>query len=568
MAATASVSTSSLAGQLRRAGLAEVDDSTRRRAEYSTDASLYRVVPQVVAFPRTVDEVVAALDVCHSMGVPLTSRGAGTSIAGNAVGTGLVLDFSRHLAQVHEIDQDAGTARIDPGIVLADLQRAARPYGLRFGPDPSTHNRCTLGGMIGNNACGSRALGYGRTSDNVVALDVITGTGERLALNGWATPDSSPTLTALRDVVAGNLATIRTEFGRFGRQVSGYSLEHLLPERGFDVTKAFVGTEGTLGVVLGATVRLVRTPPATVLVALGYADMASAADAVPALLPLSPIAVEGLDRRIVDVVVASRGPAAVPPLPRGNGWLFVELAGGDGAALGPIADRVIAAAGALDARVVSDGAETAALWRIREDGAGLASRPLGGKRSYSGWEDAAVPADKLGAYLRDFEALMAAHGVSGVPYGHFGDGCVHVRIDFPLDRPDGSARPPRVPRGRGETRRLVRRLDVRRARRRSGPERAASAHVFGRGPGGVCGDEGRVRSGRPLESGRHRAATTVRRGSPAAGPAVAPRARVRLSPRHGRFLGGGAPVHRRRQMSRRHDGGRRCHVSVLPRDAQ
>ena len=438
MAAAATASTPDLAAQLRRAGVAEVDDSTRRRAEYSTDASLYRVVPRVVAFPRAIDEVLAALDVCRSMGVPLTSRGAGTSIAGNAVGTGLVLDFSRHLARVHEIDQDAGTARIEPGIVLADLQRAARPYGLRFGPDPSTHNRCTLGGMIGNNACGSRALGYGRTSDNVAALDVITGTGERLALNGSAARDSSPTLTALRDVVAGNLETIRTEFGRFGRQVSGYSLEHLLPERGFDVTKAFVGTEGTLGVVLGATVRLVRSPPATVLVALGYADMASAADAAPALLPLSPIAVEGLDRRIVDVVVASRGPAAVPALPRGNGWLFVELAGDSGAALGAVADRVIAAAGALDARVVSDGSETAALWRIREDGAGLASRPLGGKRSYSGWEDAAVPADKLGAYLRDFEVLMAAHGVSGVPYGHFGDGCVHVRIDFPLDRPDGA----------------------------------------------------------------------------------------------------------------------------------
>ena len=159
MAATAEARRRTLAAALRRAGLAEVDDSTRRRAEYSTDASLYRVVPTVVAFPRAVDEVVAALDVCRSMGVPLTSRGAGTSIAGNAVGTGLVLDFSRHLNRVDEIDPDAGTARIEPGIVLADLQRAARPYGLRFGPDPSTHNRCTLGGMIGNNACGSRALG-------------------------------------------------------------------------------------------------------------------------------------------------------------------------------------------------------------------------------------------------------------------------------------------------------------------------------------------------------------------------------------------------------------------------
>jgi FAD/FMN-containing dehydrogenase/Fe-S oxidoreductase len=423
-------STAALAAELRRAGLTEVDDSVRRRAEYSTDASLYRVVPQVVAFPRAADEAVAALEVCRSLGVPLTARGAGTSVAGNAVGTGLVLDFSRHLSGVSAIDPDAATATIEPGLVLADLQRAAKPYGLRFGPDPSTHNRCTLGGMIGNNACGSRALGYGRTSDNVVSLDAITGAGDRLG--------SSSTLDKLRDVVGANLATIRTQLGRFGRQVSGYALENLLPERGFDVTRALVGTEGTLAVVLGATVQLVRTPPATILIALGYPDMASGADAVPALLPFAPVAVEGLDRRIVDVVVATRGAHAVPPLPRGTGLLFVELAGRSDAEVTAEAARVIAAAGALDARVVTDAAEAAALWRIREDGAGLASRPMHGKRSYSGWEDAAVPAGKLGAYLRDFETLMDTHGLTGVPYGHFGDGCVHVRIDFPLDRPAGA----------------------------------------------------------------------------------------------------------------------------------
>jgi FAD/FMN-containing dehydrogenase/Fe-S oxidoreductase len=423
-----------LISELRRAGLTEVDGSSRRRAEYSSDASLYRVVPQVVAFPRAVDEVIAALDVCRSLGVPLTARGAGTSIAGNSVGTGLVLDFSRHLAGVRAVDPDAATATIEPGLVLADLQRATKAYGLRFGPDPSTHNRCTLGGMIGNNACGSRALGYGRTSDNVAALDVVTGSGERLLLPG---AETSPTLAALQGVVSENLGTIRTELGRFGRQVSGYALEHLLPERGFDVARALVGTEGTLAVVLGATVRLVRTPPATVLVTLGYVDMATAADAVPGLLAYSPIAVEGLDRRIVDVLVAHRGPGAVPALPRGNGWLFIELAGATEAELRSVAAAVIADAGALDSRVVTDAATAATLWRIREDGAGLASRPMGGHRSYSGWEDAAVPPDKLGAYLREFEALMTGHGLSGVPYGHFGDGCVHVRIDFPLDRPDG-----------------------------------------------------------------------------------------------------------------------------------
>ena len=434
--------TAELVAGLRRAGVDEVDDSARRRAEYSTDASLYRVVPRVVAFPRSADEIIAALDVCRRLGVPVTARGAGTSIAGNAVGTGLVLDMSRHFNHVDRIDVAARTVTVQPGIVLADLQRALRPYGLRFGPDPSTHNRCTLGGMIGNNSCGSRALGYGRTSDNVAALDVVAGTGQRLRMSSGtpaaATTAVDPMLAAWQDVVATNLATIRTEFGRFGRQGSGYSLEHLLPEHGFDVTKAFVGTEGTLGVVLGATLRLVPNPPATVLVALGYPDMPAAADAAPALVRFEPTAIEGLDRRIVDVVIDLRGPGAVPDLPTGSGWLFVELAGDSTAELIARAASVIAAAGALDSRIIDNADEAQALWRIREDGAGLASRPVDGRRFYSGWEDAAVPAARLGDYLRDFDALMAGHGVSGVPYGHFGDGCVHIRIDFPLDRSDGA----------------------------------------------------------------------------------------------------------------------------------
>ncbi|KAB2350152.1 FAD-binding and (Fe-S)-binding domain-containing protein [Actinomadura rudentiformis] len=420
---------------LRKAGLADADISSRRRAEYSSDASLYRVLPSVVAFPRSADEVAAALEVCRSLGVALTARGAGTSIAGNAVGEGVVLDFSRHLGQIRGIDPGSGTAEVEPGVVLDGLQRAAAPHGLRFGPDPSTHSRCTIGGMIGNNACGSRALGFGRTSDNVVELDVLAGTGERLAARRGADVGSSAALTALDGVVRADLATIRTELGRFGRQISGYSLEHLLPERGFDPARALVGTEGTLGLLLGATVKLVPIPADPVLVVLGYPDMASAADAVPHVLPHRPIAAEGLDARIVDVVRRLRRNAPVPDLPRGGGWLLVELPGGDQgvdpAALASDAD-------AIDHRVVADPAEAAALWRIREDGAGLAARPHDGRMSYAGWEDAAVPPERLGAYLRDFEALLAERGLAGTPYGHFGDGCVHVRIDFPLDRQGGT----------------------------------------------------------------------------------------------------------------------------------
>ncbi|HEX2312626.1 MAG TPA: FAD-linked oxidase C-terminal domain-containing protein [Thermomonospora sp.] len=422
------VSPEEIAAALRKAGLAEADVSARRRAEYSSDASLYRVVPSVVAFPRAADEVVAALETCRALGVPLTARGAGTSIAGNAVGEGVILDFSRHLGRVRNVDAASGTAEVEPGVILDDLQRAAAPHGLRFGPDPSTHSRCTIGGMIGNNACGSRALGFGRTSDNVVELDVLAGTGERLTLRRGA--DGPATLGRLREVVNANLAVIRTELGTFGRQISGYSLEHLLPERGFDPARAFVGSEGTWGVLLGATVRLVPVPSRPVLVVFGYPDMASAADAVPRLLPYGPIAAEGLDARIVDVVRRLRGDAAVPELPRGGGWLFVELSG-------EVPAGLVADAEALGHRVVTDPAEAATLWRIREDGAGLAARSRGGHMSHAGWEDAAVPPDRLGDYLRDFEALMAERGLAGTPYGHFGDGCVHVRIDFPLHRPDG-----------------------------------------------------------------------------------------------------------------------------------
>lgn len=419
--------------ELRRLGVTDVDDSTLTRALYSTDASLYRVVPQVVVRPRSVDEVLATVAACRATSTPLTSRGAGTSIAGNAIGTGVVIDFTRHLNQVHEIDAEARTARVDPGTVHAVLQKAAAPLGLRFGPDPSTHTRCTIGGMIGNNACGSRALAYGRTADNIVGMDIVTMAGEQLSLTaGGAT--ESPTLDRLREVVGGGLGAIRTEFGTFGRQVSGYSLEHLLPERGFDVSTFLAGTEGTLATLTSATVRLVEDSPHRRILVLGYASMADAGDDVPALLPFEPTACEGLDSRIVDVFRRRKG--SVPELPSGQGWLFLEISGDDAGQVEDTVRRAAAASSAIGSRVVSDAREQALLWRIREEGAGLATRTLPGK-ALSGWEDAAVPPEKLGTYLREFEALLKDSGLDGVPYGHFGDGCIHVRIDFPLDETGG-----------------------------------------------------------------------------------------------------------------------------------
>jgi FAD/FMN-containing dehydrogenase/Fe-S oxidoreductase len=401
----------------------EFDASKRRLAEYSSDASNYRLIPAAVVFPRHADEIAAVVEIARETGVPITARGGGTSVAGNAVGRGIVLETSRYLTRIHSIDAEARTAVVDPGVVQSDLQRAASPHGLRFGPDPSTADRCTVGGMIGNNACGPRTLRFGRTADNVQSLAYVDGVGRsRIASSGTLDPE-------LERLVGANLATLRTEFGGFSRQVSGYSLEHLLPENGRDLARALVGTEGTCGLITEATVRLVPLPVSPILVVLGYSDMIAAAEAVQHLLPHRPLALEGMDSRLVDAVRALRGDSAVPELPRGGGWLFVEMDGMDARAE---AAALIRDASALDHRIV-DGASARALWRARADGVGLAGRTSTGRQAWPGVEDAAVPPENLGPYLREFDELVASYGMEGMPYGHFGDGCIHVRLDIPLE---------------------------------------------------------------------------------------------------------------------------------------
>ncbi|MBG0564052.1 FAD-binding and (Fe-S)-binding domain-containing protein [Actinoplanes aureus] len=421
---------------LRQAGVDDILTDAAHRSAYASDASLYRVVPQAIVRPRHDEDVAAALRVCRELGVPITARGAGTSVAGNAIGPGLVLDFSRHMNRVLEVDPETRTARVQAGTVQATLQAAAKPYGLRFGPDPSTHTRCTIGGMIGNNSCGSRTLGYGRTSDNVAALTAFTIDGEQL-ITGPRLQGAEKVTHALRELIAANLQTGRTEFATFGRQVSGYAVEHLLPENGFNLTEFLVGSEGTLAVLTEATVKLVADPAHRTLVVLGYPDFGTAGDIIPTILEFKPTACEGLDHRICDVVRSRRGPDAVPPLPGGTAWLMVEIAGDDPDEVRDRVSRLVAAAEAVDSLIVEDTAKAAPLWKIREDGAGLAGRAPSGLPAHAGWEDAAVPPARIGAYLRDFDALTERHGLSAMPYGHLGDGCVHVRLDFPLDKPGG-----------------------------------------------------------------------------------------------------------------------------------
>ena len=426
--------------------LIDVDASSGTRARYSSDAGLTRIPPLAVAFPRTPEQAIAAFDLARAHGVPLTARGGGTSCASNAIGPGLVLDFSRHMNRVISIDPEARTATVEPGCVGSTLQAAAAKHGLRFGPDPSSQNRATIAGMVANNACGPHATAWGRTSDNIVSLDCVDGQGRRFtATTGHdATLSDVPGLASLID---SNLAPIRTELGRFKRQVSGYSLEHLTPEGGRNLAAMLTGTEGTLVLILSITVRLVPLPDAPVLAALGYRSMIEAADDVPALLAHSPLAVEGMDRRLVDVVRAHKGPGAVPALPEGEGWLLVEVGapGEDVTASLERARALCADSAAIDTVVYPPGAQASALWRIRADGAGLGGRTPpdgaggGDQQAWPGFEDAAVPPENLGAYLRDFTALMEEFDIDGLLYGHFGDGCVHVRLAMPLDTPEGVA---------------------------------------------------------------------------------------------------------------------------------
>ena len=426
--------------------LIDVDSSVGTRARYSSDAGLTRIPPLAVAFPRTPEQAVAAFHLARAHGVPLTARGGGTSCASNAIGPGLVLDFSRHMNRVISIDPEARTATVEPGCVGSTLQAAAAEYGLRFGPDPSSQNRATIAGMVANNACGPHATAWGRTSDNIVSLECIDGQGRRFTAT--TSHDSAlrdvPGLASLIDT---NLAPIRTQLGRFKRQVSGYSLEHLTPEGGRNLAAMLTGTEGTLVLILSVTVRLVPLPDAPVLAALGYRSMIKAADDVPALLAHSPLAVEGMDRRLVDVVRAHKGPGAVPALPEGEGWLLVEVGapGEDVTASLERARALCADSAAIDTVVYPPGDQASALWRIRADGAGLGGRTPpdgaggGDQQAWPGFEDAAVPPENLGAYLRDFTALMEEYDIDGLLYGHFGDGCVHVRLAMPLETPGGVA---------------------------------------------------------------------------------------------------------------------------------
>jgi FAD/FMN-containing dehydrogenase/Fe-S oxidoreductase len=434
--------TTALEDDLRRSLRGEVRFDAGSRALYATDASNYRQVPIGVVVPVDDEDLIAAVAACRRQGAPIVQRGAGTSLAGQCCNVAVVIDASRHLTGVREIDPARRTARVRPGTVLDDLRRDALRHGLTFGPDPATHGWCTVGGMIGNNSCGVHSLTTGRTSDNVEELEILTYDGLRLRVG--ETPEAEidrivraggrrgeiyRRLRELRDRYAG---LIRERFPRLSRRVSGFNLDDLLPERGFHVARALAGTEGTCVTFLEATVRLTPAPKARVLAVLGFPDVVSAAESVPEVLAAGPIGLEGMDRFLVDNEFTRRSyRETLALLPPGNAWLLVEFGGENREEALERARRL------SNALLVETPAEQARIWQVREAAVATTSRDPRLSDGWPGWEDSAVPPERLASYLRDLLALLARHGLGAALYGHFGEGCLHARINFDFRAPEG-----------------------------------------------------------------------------------------------------------------------------------
>jgi len=443
----ATVDAAALAAALRAQIRGEVRFDRGSRALYATDSSNYRQVPIGVVIPRDEEDVIRTVAACRHFGAPLLARGAGTSLAGQCCNVAVVIDLSKYMNQVIEIDPRNRLARVQPGTILDVLRHAAERYHLTFGPDPATHRYCTLGGMIGNDSCGTHSVMAGKTVDNIEELEILTYDGLRLRVGqtsdeelahivhaGGRRGEIYAGLKALRDEYA---PLIRERFPAIPRRVSGYHLDQLLPEKGFHVARALVGTENTCVTVLEATVRLVSSPPARVLLVLGYPEIYRAADHVGEILAHRPIALEGMDDRLIENARRKNLlPADIALLPPGGGWLLVEF--GSETAQESV-DRARALMDELKSernppvmRLFDNPRDAQRVWLVRETGVGAAGSVPGESDVWPGWEDSAVPPDKVGDYLRDLRELLERYGYRWAFYGHLGQGCIHTRISFDL----------------------------------------------------------------------------------------------------------------------------------------
>src|SRR5580698_1332224 len=450
-----------LRAQIRGGSPGDIRFDAGARALYSTDGSNYRQVPIGIVLPRDVDDVLTTVALCRQFGAPLLCRGGATSLAGQCCNVAIVLDFTKYMSRIVEIDPARRVARVQPGVVLDNLRNAAEKHHLTFGPDPASHDRCTLGGMIGNNSCGVHSVMAGKTDDNIEELDILTYDGVRLKvgqnfihdhagtggpeLSGRADSERATQLReSLKQIAAQYADLIRQKFPSIPRRVSGYNLNFLLPENGFHVARALVGSEGTCVTVLEATCRLVESPPERVLLVVAYPDIFQCADQVPEIMAHKPIGLEGLDDLLVGYTQAkginSEGLAL---LPEGGGWLLAEF----GASTAPEAEAQARAlmktlsrsASPPNFRLFTDKQQAKRIWEVREASLGVTSHVPGESLYWEGWEDAAVSPENLGGYLRDLRKLMSAFGYKGSLYGHFGHACVHTRINFDLQSKEGIA---------------------------------------------------------------------------------------------------------------------------------
>ena len=443
-----------LEGGLRRNLQGEVRFDNGSRALYSTDGSNYRQVPIGVVIPRDNDDVIAAIAICREHGAAVLCRGGGTSLAGQCCNVAVVIDFSKYMANILELDPERRIARVQPGVVLDHLRAAAEKHNLTFGPDPASHSRCTLGGMVGNNSCGVHSVMAGKTDQNIEELEVLTYDGLRLRVGETRQAELDAIIAAggRRGEIYQGLRRIRDQYGdlvrekypNIPRRVSGYNLNYLLPENGFHVARALVGSEGTCVTTIEATCRLVTSPPERLLVVIGCRDVFECADLVPEVLGHKPIGLEGMDDVLVNYTRRKGiNPEGVAMLPEGGGWLLAEFGGWTPEeALGKaetLMQALSKSAAPRTFRLFPVKAEARKVWEVREASLGAVSRVPGEPALWEGWEDAAVAPEKLGDYLRDMKRLTDEFGYRCVLYGHFGDGCVHNRISFDLESREGIA---------------------------------------------------------------------------------------------------------------------------------
>jgi FAD/FMN-containing dehydrogenase/Fe-S oxidoreductase len=452
LAKSAAVDASALAAALRRHLRGEVRFDKGSRALYATDGSSYRQVPIGVVVPRDVDDVVVTVSLAREFGAPILCRGGGTSLAGQCCNVAVVIDMSKYVDGILQIDSARRLARVQPGVVLDHLRTAAERHHLTFGPDPATHDRCTLGGMIGNNSCGVHSVMAGKTDDNIEELEILTYDGLRMRVGQTSSEDLERIVQegGRRGQIYAGLKALATSYGDLVRQrfpniprrVSGYNLNYLLPENGFHVARALVGSEGTCVTVLEATCRLVESPPERVLLVIAYPDIYQCADRVPEIMAHKPIGLEGIDDLLVEFTkrkkINSEGLAL---LPEGGGWLLAEFGASNAqeaeAQARGLMDVLSRGPNPPQMRLFTDKQQIKRVWEVRESSLGATSHVPGEPLTWEGWEDSAVTPENLGNYLRELRKLMGGYGYRGVLYGHFGHACVHTRISFDMQTHEG-----------------------------------------------------------------------------------------------------------------------------------